>query len=74
MIEELNEGDKLIVAELSRLGRNMLEVLNLVELLDKKSVEITFVRQPELSTDSPHTKLLFAIYGYFANRNESLLL
>ncbi|MFA6403102.1 MAG: recombinase family protein [Salinivirgaceae bacterium] len=73
LIEELQEGDKLIVAELSRLGRNMLEVLNLIELLNIKGVEIIFIRQPEISTNSPHTKLLFAIYSYFAQSEREFI-
>jgi len=34
----LNPGDQLLVAELSRLGRNMLETLNLIHELNEKGV------------------------------------
>ncbi len=44
----------------------MLETLNIINALGEKPVEIVFVRQPELSTTGPHTKLLLAIYSYFA--------
>ena len=62
----LKSGDHLIVAELSRLGRNMLETLNIITELSDRGIRITFVRQPELSTSGPHGKLLLAIYIYFA--------
>lgn len=62
----LDVGDILLVAELSRLGRNMLETLNIINVLGEKGVDIVFVRQPELSTTGPHTQLLLAIYSYFA--------
>ena len=62
----LKTGDHLIVAELSRLGRNMLETLNIINALSERGIRITFVRQPELSTSGPHGKLLLAIYSYFA--------
>jgi len=62
----LKSGDHLIVAELSRLGRNMLETLNIITTLSDRGIRITFVRQPELSTSGPHGKLLLAIYSYFA--------
>jgi DNA invertase Pin-like site-specific DNA recombinase len=62
----LGEGDFLVVAELSRLGRNMLETLNIIDRFDKRGVKIEFVRQPELSTSGAHGQLLRAIYGYFA--------
>lgn len=62
----LNTGDHLMVAELSRLGRNMLETLNIITTLSERGIRITFVRQPELSTSGAHGKLLLAIYSYFA--------
>ena len=63
---KLETGDTLIVAELSRLGRNMLETLNIINQLGETGVKIIFVRQPELSTTGSHAKLLLAIYSYFA--------
>jgi DNA invertase Pin-like site-specific DNA recombinase len=66
LISKLGEGDVLLVAELSRLGRNMLQTLNIINELSECGVQISFVMQPELSTTGPHTKLLLAIYSYFA--------
>jgi DNA invertase Pin-like site-specific DNA recombinase len=66
LVEKLEAGDTLIVAELSRLGRNMLETLNIINQLSESGVKIIFVRQPELSTTGSHAKLLLAIYSYFA--------
>ena len=66
LLAKLDDGDTLIVAELSRLGRNMLETLNIINRLGELGVRIIFVRQPELSTLGSHTKLLLAIYSYFA--------
>jgi DNA invertase Pin-like site-specific DNA recombinase len=66
LLSRLQKGDTLLVAELSRLGRNMLQTLNIINDLSEKEVDIVFVRQPELSTTGPHTKLLLAIYSYFA--------
>src|SRR5689334_14117337 len=56
--EILKSGDLLLVAELSRLGRNMLETLNLIHDFAESGVQINFVRQPELSTTGPQAKLL----------------
>jgi DNA invertase Pin-like site-specific DNA recombinase len=58
LTEKLQKGDILLVAELSRLGRNMLETLNIINGLAEKGIKMIFVRQPELSTT--------AIYSYFA--------
>lgn len=66
LLDLLEMGDFLLVAELSRLGRNMLETLNIITALNEKGIRIIFVRQPELSTSGTHGKLLLAIYSYFA--------
>ena len=66
LLARLKDSDTLIVAELSRLGRNMLETLNIINELSENGVKLIFVRQPELSTTGPHGKLLLAIYSYFS--------
>ena len=72
--ERLTSSDTLIVAELSRLGRNMLEVMNLIEYFNSTGVKMIFIRQPELSTfNSAHSKLLLAIYSYFAESEKEFI-
>jgi DNA invertase Pin-like site-specific DNA recombinase len=73
LLEKLVAGDTLLVAELSRLGRNMLEVLNLVNKMIGEKINLVFVRQPELSTTGSHGKLLFAIYSYFAETEREFI-
>jgi len=70
---KLSEGDTLLVAELSRLGRNMLETLIIINALSEKKVTIIFVRQPELSTTGQHGKLLLAIYSYIAETEREFI-
>ena len=72
LLEKLQKGDLLLVAELSRLGREMLQVLNIINDLSDKGVEINFIRQPELSTSGGHGKSL-AIYGYFAEAERTFI-
>ncbi len=73
LLEQLNREDVLLVAELSRLGRNMFEVINIINQLSEDGVKIVFVRQPELSTAGPHAKLLLAIYSYFAEAERDFI-
>ena len=78
LIEELflklKENDTLIVTELSRLGRNMLEILNLIEKFNSKNIKLIFLNQPELSTDnSALSTLLISIYGYFAQTEREII-
>ena len=71
--DTLQKGDTLLVAELSRLGREMLQVLNIINDFSEKGVKLTFVRQPELSTTGSHGKLLLAIYSYFAEAERQFI-
>jgi DNA invertase Pin-like site-specific DNA recombinase len=73
LMERLNKGDVLLVAELSRLGRNMFEVINIINQLSENGVKLVFVRQPELSTAGAHGKLLLAIYSYFAEAERDFI-
>ncbi len=72
-IQVLKSGDLLLVAELSRLGRNMLETLNLINEFAEAGVKIIFVRQPELSTTGTQAKLLTVIYSYFAEAERGFI-
>lgn len=51
----------------------MLETLNIINELTEKRIIIRFIRQPELSTDGVHTKLLLAIYSYFAESEREFI-
>jgi DNA invertase Pin-like site-specific DNA recombinase len=73
LLSMLHSGDVLLVVELSRLGRNMLETLNLIEVMNQQGVHIVFTRQPELSTTGAHAKLLMAIYSYFAETERTYI-
>lgn len=73
LTERLHSGDRLIATELSRIGRNMLETLNIIEDLHSKGIKIEFINQPELSTTAPHTKLLMAIYSYVAESEKDFI-
>ena len=73
LLSRLKAGDVLLVAELSRLGRNMLEVIHIITQLSDNGVKLLFVRQPELSTAGPHGKLLLAIYSYFAETEREFI-
>ena len=72
---KMQKGDILICTELSRLGRNMLEILNLIEKFNTHGIKLIFTNQPELSTNQNESlsKLLLAIYGYFAQTEREII-
>ena len=67
---ELPKGSIIYATELSRIGRNMLEVCSIINQLDKAGINIVFTRQKELSVIqgefSPTRNLLLAVYGFVA--------
>lgn len=73
LLSKLKQRDVLLVAELSRLGRNMFEVIEIINQLSQGGVEVIFVRQPELSTTGPLRKLLLAISSYFAEAEREFI-
>jgi len=73
LLESVSGGDTVIVAELSRLGRNMFQTLELINKMSEMGVKLIFVRQPELSTTGSHAKLLLAIYSYFAEAERDFI-
>lgn len=75
LFETLNKNDTVLFTELSRLGRNMLEILNLIDRFNKAHIKLIFVNQPELSTNDNNalSSLLLAIYGYFAQTEREII-
>lgn len=74
IFSKLKKDDTLIVTELSRLGRNMLEILNLIERFNESNIKLIFVNQPELSTaNNALSKLLLSIYSYFAETEREII-
>jgi len=61
LIDNLQSGDNLIVAELSRLGRSMLEIMELLSILLRKGVNVYVVKgNYELKDDIQSKVLTFA--------------
>ena len=61
LIMQLQKGDNLIVAELSRLGRSMLEIMELLNILLSKGVNVYVVKgNYELKDDIQSKVLAFA--------------
>lgn len=75
LLSRVSPGDRIVITELSKLGRNMLEILNLIEALRKEEIALTFIEQPELSTtqENPLKDALLKIYGYFAEAERAFI-
>ncbi len=73
-IESARAGDSIVVAELSRLGRSLKQILEMIELCQKKKVNVIMIREGiNTSNDSPINKLLISILGSLAEMERNLI-
>lgn len=65
LVEELDEGDKIIVTRIDRLGRSTLQSIELVENMNKKGIGLVIL-ESEIDTTTLNGKLFFSIMSAFA--------
>jgi len=75
VLEQLKEGDILIVSELSRLGRSLGQILQVVDRLIKEKVKFVSVKQGMVLNGRPEiqTKVMVAMFGLFAEIERDLI-
>lgn len=73
VIKESKFGDILVVSELSRIGRSTSDVLNTLNILANKGVEVHFVKQNMKLDKSPMGKMMIAIMSAFAELERDLI-
>lgn len=56
LINELKKGDTLLIYELSRLGRSMFEIMEIINLLHKKGVKVTITNKDFTIQDNIQSK------------------
>lgn len=74
VVLSLKSGDILIVSELSRLGRSMLEVLQLLNDLKLKGVRVFTVKENyQLNGDEITSKVMTMVFGMLAELERDLI-
>jgi len=73
MLEYVREGDTIIVTKLCRLARNTRHLLEIVELLDSKSISLQVINLG-IDTASPTGRLMITLIGAIATFERELLL
>lgn len=68
LIEYVREGDTVVVHSLDRLGRNAVELDQLIKGFTSKGIKVQFIKEGYLLTgdDSPMNKLLISMMGAWA--------
>ena len=75
MLERLAPGDRLIVSELSRLGRSLGQVIHIVDELVKRKIRFTAIKESihfEGKQDL-QTKVMVALFGLFSEVERDLI-
>lgn len=63
MIEQLREGDVVLISELTRLSRSTKDLFSIVELIQSNGADIRSLKETWLDTTTPHGKLMFTIFA-----------
>lgn len=60
MLDRLTEGDTVVVESLSRLGRSTIDLIEIVDLFERKKVHFVSLKE-QIDTSSPTGKFLFTL-------------
>ena len=75
MLETLRPGDRLLVSELSRLGRSLSQVIQIVETLVRRKIRFIAIKEA-IEFDGKQdlrTKVMIALFGLFAEVERDLI-
>lgn len=73
IIKKSQKGDWVITSELSRIGRSTTDVLDTLNTLSKKGVNVYFVKQAMRLDQSPMGKMMTVILSAFAEMERDLI-
>ena len=65
LLERMTEGDTVVIESLSRLGRSTKDLIELVELFEKRGVHLVSLKE-SIDTSTPAGKLLFTLMSAIA--------
>ena len=73
VIDELTEGDRLIVPELSRLGRSMLEIMEIMAVAKEKGIAVYDVKNGWELNGSIQSKVMAMVFSIAAEIERDLI-
>lgn len=66
MMDYVREGDVVYVESISRFGRSLQDLLNLINQLNEKGVQFKSLKEGDIDTTTPTGKLVFSIFASLA--------
>ena len=73
LIDQMNDGDILLVNEFSRLGRSLLDILDILKTLKEKDVKVHIVRDKLVIGDDISSKLMVFMFGLVSEIERDLI-
>ncbi|MBC2581393.1 recombinase family protein [Clostridium sp. DJ247] len=73
MLDQLRNGDTIIVCELTRLSRSTKDLFKLVETIEDKGANIKSLKENWIDTTTPQGKLLFTIFAGISQFERDLI-
>ena len=73
MLDQLRQGDVVIVTDLTRLSRSTKDLFEIVEIINSKGAEIKSLKECWLDTTTPQGKLLFTIFAGLSQFERDLI-
>lgn len=73
LIKKMQEGDTLICSEISRLGRSMFMILDILKICLEKGILVQTIKDNYTLGNDPMSKLIASVYGYLAEMERNLI-
>lgn len=73
LLNSVKDGDTIIITELSRLGRSLMMILNVLQMLLEKNVKVIAIKEGYELGDNIQSKVLAFAFGLSAELERSLL-
>ena len=66
LLDQLRDGDVVVVTKLDRLGRSLRDVLDIVETIEQRGAGLRSIAESTIDTTSAAGKLVFAVFAVVA--------
>lgn len=73
LIADMESGDMLICSEISRLGRSMFMILDVLKICLEKGIMVQTIKDNYTLGNDPMSKLIASVYGYLAEMERNLI-
>lgn len=73
IVESLESGDNLIIPEISRLGRTLIDILEIIQILLTKKVNVFSIKQNFVFDNSIQSEIMIAVFGLVGRIERELI-